>query len=522
MPAPVHIRPAGDRALLVDLPGLQEVLSLQATLTADPADGQVDVVAAARTVLVTASSPAAARQIAARIRAADLAAAPGAAADLVVVDTLYDGEDLAAVADLTGLSIDGVIAAHSGQTWTAAFGGFAPGFAYLAGEDTRLEVPRRPSPRTAIPAGSVALAGTYSAVYPGRSPGGWQLIGRTTARMWDPHREQPALVRPGARVRFRPVRELVEISRPAPAAAGTGKPGHGVVVLSPGLQTTVQDLGRPGFADLGVTVSGALDRGALRRANRLAGNPAGAAGLETVLGGLVLEAAGDQVVAVSGTRVPLTITGPDGGGRMVAAEAPFALLDGETLTLGTPASGLRSYVAIRGGLDVPAVLAARATDTLSGTGPAPVARGTMLPVAAAPPGSVVGFPEPPAAEPAEVTELRFVPGPRADWFTAQSLAGLGQQLWTVTPQSNRIGLRLDGTPLERARAGELDSEGTVSGAIQVPPSGLPILFLADHPVTGGYPVAGVVLAADLDKAAQLGPGARIRFVPAPEAAPVPL
>ncbi|MFD1213897.1 urea amidolyase, partial [Arthrobacter sp. GCM10027362] len=147
--------------------------------------------------------------------------------------------------------------------------------------------------------------------------------------------------------------------------------------------------------------------------------------------------------------------------------------------------------------------------------------GTVLPVAAAPPGAVVGFPEPPAAEPAEVTELRFVPGPRAEWFTEAALAEFGRQLWTVTPQSNRIGLRLDGTPLTRARTGELNSEGTVTGAIQVPPSGLPILFLADHPVTGGYPVAGVVLSADLDKAAQLAPGAMIRFVPCPDAAPVP-
>ncbi|MFD1213307.1 carboxyltransferase domain-containing protein, partial [Arthrobacter sp. GCM10027362] len=364
---PVRIRPAGDRAILVELSGLEQVLSLRALLASAPEDGQLDVVAAARTVLVTASSTAAAARIAARVRAADLAAVPPAPDSLVVIDTLYDGEDLAAVAQLTNLSIEGVIAAHSGQTWTAAFGGFAPGFAYLAGGDPSLEVPRRSSPRTAIPAGSVALAGSYSAVYPGKSPGGWQLIGRTAERMWDPSREQPALVRPGARVRFRPVRELVEIGRPAPAAAKPARPAHGVVVLSPGLQTTIQDLGRPGFADLGVTASGALDRGALRRANRLAGNPAGAAGLETVLGGLVLEAAGDQVVAVSGTPVPLTITGADGAERMVPAEAPFALLAGETLTLGTPASGLRSYVALRGGLDVPAVLAARATDTLSGT-----------------------------------------------------------------------------------------------------------------------------------------------------------
>ncbi|HEY8720965.1 MAG TPA: biotin-dependent carboxyltransferase family protein, partial [Pengzhenrongella sp.] len=171
-------------------------------------------------------------------------------------------------------------------------------------------------------------------------------------------------------------------------------------------------------------------------------------------------------------------------------------------------------------VDVPEVLGSRSTDTLSSLGPAPLAAGDVVAVLPAPATSVVVVqgtkPEPIP----EVTELPFVPGPRADWFTPQTLDRFADQVWTVTAQSNRIGLRLDGVPLTRSRTGELKSEGTVSGAIQVPPSGLPVLFLADHPITGGYPVLGVVLHADLDKAAQLPTGAKIRFVPAPDAAPV--
>ncbi|WP_420820317.1 hypothetical protein [Specibacter cremeus] len=330
--------------------------------------------------------------------------------------------------------------------------------------------------------------------------------------MWDPARAAPALVRPGDRVRFRAVRDVATVTAPppaAPVASGGGSAASAVVVRSAGPQTTVQDLGRPGLADLGVTASGALDRGALRRANRLVGNDAGAATFETVLGGLVIEAVGPLVVAVTGAGATLTRTTPDGDAVAVPTDAPLALATGDRLAVAA-GPGFRNYVAVRGGLDVPAVLGSRATDVLSGTGPAPLAAGARLPVAAARPGLAVGFPEPPPPPPPEVTVLRYVAGPRDAWFDAGT-SGLAGRDWTVAPESNRIGLRLAGRPLRRARAGELPSEGTVAGAIQVPPSGQPVLFLADHPVTGGYPVAGVVVSADLGKAAQLAPGARLRF-----------
>jgi len=198
------VRAVGTRAVLAELTGTQDVLALQALLLENPLPGQLDVLAAAETVLVTADSPVSARRIAARLLRLDLTAPVQRDGGLVVIDTVYDGEDLAEVGELTGLGTEGVIAAHTGQIWTVAFAGFAPGFGYMVGENQALEVPRRSSPRTAVPAGSVALAGNYSAVYPRRSPGGWQLIGRTGAKMWDLDREQPALAVPGHRVHCQP------------------------------------------------------------------------------------------------------------------------------------------------------------------------------------------------------------------------------------------------------------------------------------------------------------------------------
>jgi KipI family sensor histidine kinase inhibitor len=530
------VRPVGTRAVLAELSGLQDVLALQALLLEAPLPGQLDVLAAAETVMIKAESPSAARRMAAILLSMDLTAPAHSAGSLVVIETVYDGDDLAEVAELTGLSKDGVIAAHSGQVWTVAFGGFAPGFGYMVGENQVLEVPRRNSPRTAVPAGSVALAGNYSAVYPRSSPGGWQLIGRTGASMWDLSRSQPALARPGDRVQFRPVREVVaiapaavsdaaqqEVAEAAGASAGAGPQVAGLRILSPGLQSLIQDLGRPGHAALGVSAAGALDRASLRRANRLVGNGSSAAAVETVAGGLRVEAVGDQVLAVTGAPAPLTVESPSDAGepgwqRTVPAATAFALLDGEVLTMGAPKSGFRSYLAIRGGADVAAVLGSRSTDTMSGIGPAPLAAGQLLPAGRVADSGVVGSPElQPEFPGAGVTELEIVPGPRADWFDDAALASLCSQSWQVTPQSNRVGMRLKGEPLRRSRDGELPSEGTVAGAIQIPPEGLPVLFLADHPITGGYPVIGVVTDEHLDRAAQVPIGGSIRFRIAPHA-----
>jgi KipI family sensor histidine kinase inhibitor len=523
------VRAVGTRTVLAELSGTQDVLALQALLVKNPLPGQMDVLAAAETVMVRADSPAAARRMGALLLELDLTAPSKQEGGLVVIDTVYDGEDLAEVGRLTGLGTDGVIEAHTGQIWTVAFAGFAPGFGYMVGENQVLEVPRRSSPRTAVPAGSVALAGNYSAVYPRKSPGGWQLIGRTGARMWDLNRAEPALASPGHRVQFRAVRDIVNMApEPAPAAeVPAGGPGSGLRIVSPGLQSLIQDLGRQGYSALGVSAAGALDRASLRRANRLVGNSPSAAAIETVSGGLKVQAVGDQVLAVAGAPSALTIDSPSdpesddpGRRRTIPVATPFALLDGETLTLGAPEAGFRSYLAVRGGVDAAPVLGSRSTDTMSGIGPAPLAAGQLLASGDVVESGVVGNPELQPEFPRDgVTVLDIVPGPRADWFDASALESLCGQDWVVKPQSNRVGMRLDGTPLERSRQGELPSEGTVAGAIQVPPEGLPVLFLADHPITGGYPVIGVVVDHQLDLAAQVPIGGSIRFRCVPEQTP---
>ncbi|WP_457964615.1 carboxyltransferase domain-containing protein [Arthrobacter sp. D1-29] len=535
------VRWAGPRALLVELTDLASVLAFHHRVQSEPFPGQLDAVAAAATVLLKFASHRQALTARAAVEHFQLDAVEQDGGREVTIEVVYDGEDLAEVGRLTGLGPDGVIAAHTGQVWTAAFGGFAPGFAYLVGENDSLTVPRRTSPRTAVPAGSVALGGQFSAVYPRQSPGGWQLIGRTSAVMWDLDREQPALIRPGDKVRYVAVNSAAADSAaadraagvpaatpatadpaqadPALGAAGTRDEGvSGLEVESPGLQSLLQDLGRPGLGDLGVSAAGAADQRSTRQANRLVGNEPGAAVIENLLGGLSVRARGDQVLATSGASVPLEIRSGKGMVlRRPAGCAPFALLDGESLTLGAPSLGLRSYLAARGGFDVPQVLGSRSSDTMSGLGPPPLSAGTLLPVVPVDGVRPVGEPESSTLRLGPGTaELRVTPGPRDDWFTAAAVQALSGQAWQVTDQSNRIGVRLvpeagDGRSLERSRAGELASEGAVAGALQVPPSGHPVLFLADHPVTGGYPVIAVVVPEDLPTAAQLPPGCRVRF-----------
>ncbi|MFH7335115.1 biotin-dependent carboxyltransferase family protein [Streptomyces sp. KHY 26] len=278
-----------------------------------------------------------------------------------------------------------------------------------------------------------------------------------------------------------------------------------LVVVRPGMLTTVQDLGRPGYAHLGVPRSGALDPPAAALVNRLAGNPPGAAVLETTLDGCALRPRSTVTAAVGGAPCPVSV-----GGRPVAWGAPVVVPAGDVLEVGAVVAGVRSYVAVRGGLAVEPVLGSRATDLLSGLGPAPLAEGMVLPLGrpAGPPARVDAAPQP--GPPAELV-LRVAPGPRADWFTARGRYDLTARAYRVSPASNRIGLRTEGPPLERAREGELPSEGMVLGAVQVPPDGRPVVFLADHPTTGGYPVIAVVRAADLPAAAQAAPGTPVRF-----------
>ena len=524
--------PVTHNALLVELADLDQTLALLASLQRHPPHGVEELVPAARTILVQyRASTTRAETLVQDIAARSLTQGVERSDTLIEIPVQYDGEDLTEVAQILGITPEEVVRRHTRSEFTVAFTGFAPGFAYLSGGDPVLNVPRRSTPRTRVPAGSVALAGTFSGVYPKASPGGWQIIGTTPVPMWDLQRNPPALLQPGYRVRFVDV-ATKNIAASAFASSARGQndqktsaraaqglaPGQGALqVRATGLLTVFQDLGRHGQAGQGVSASGALDATALKAANRLVGNPSDAAALETVGGGLQLRSMGENVVAVTGADADLTVTTADGRRWPVSRYEAVALADGDTLAVGQPRAGARSYVAVRGGYAEAPVMGSCATDTLAHVGPAPVAVGDWLAVRPAPATSVVAAPElPPADLPTLEQEvvLDVVMGPRTDWFTPEAIARFAAQRWQVTPQSNRVGLRLAGeVPLDRAITGELPSEGTALGALQVPPSGQPVLFLADHPLTGGYPVIGCVAPHHLSRAGQIPVGAWLRFNP---------
>ena len=278
-----------------------------------------------------------------------------------------------------------------------------------------------------------------------------------------------------------------------------------IEVLRAGPLTTLQDLGRPGLAHLGVGRSGAVDRPSLRLANRLVGNAEGAPALETTFGGLVLSFTEAATVAVAGAPAPLCVDG-----RAHASCTPVTVRAGQVLELGMPARGVRTYLALRGGVACELVLGSAATDLLSRLGPAPLRVGDTVDLGR-PAGPMPGVDHAAVAPLPDEVVLRAVPGPRADWFTADSLTRLGRAAYEVTAASDRIGLRLEGPALTRQRTHELPSEGMVEGAVQVPPDGRPVIFLADHPVTGGYPVVAVVHPDDVALAAQARPGQPLRF-----------
>lgn len=580
----MRLLPVNLDAILVELADLDETLALFDALEADPIEGVTELVPAARTILVhflpwVCPLPRLVAGIAAR-QGRQGQARQGA---LVRIPVRYDGEDLVEMADYLGLSVEELVRRHAASVWQVAFTGFAPGFAYLSGGDPVFNVPRRASPRTRIPAGSVGLAGTFSAVYPRATPGGWQLIGTTDVPMWDLTRTPPALLQPGQRVQFVDVateegealqREVVQqrsalvsggcltaaaedgsrcegsmLARSAAVADDAGGDGQSACragnekavayvfeVVATGLQALFQDAGRPGQARQGVSASGALDTTAFRVANQLLGNEADATVIELLHGGFALRALTRTVVAVTGATGPLDLK--DASGALLPAErhVPLAMEPGDVLTVGAPERGLRSYLAVRGGFDVVPVLGSSATDTLAGVGPEPLHAGQGLAVGQRIRGAVDAaeagmakletlLPHLPDSVQPDLRDadavrrhaivLDLVLGPRTDWFDDESLELLQQQCWQVTQQSNRVGLRLLGErPLQRAadfQGRELPSEGTALGALQVPANGQPVLFLADHPLTGGYPVIGCVAPHHLDLAAQLPPGVFVRF-----------
>jgi KipI family sensor histidine kinase inhibitor len=510
---PFRVRDVRDGVVLADLPessdedGHRLGVALARAMRALAMPGLWDAVPAARSVLFVFDPLRLPHE---RLRSA-IAARREAESDTGMHRTLiipvaygHGSGDLEALAQAAGLSPEEFARRHGASAYRVAFLGFAPGFAYLSGLPEELTASRLASPRKRVPAGSLAIGGRYTGIYPEASPGGWRLIGQTTIRLLDPHADPPALLRPGDRVRFEAV-HLEDLPRLEPARV---VPPRGVPVLriiSPGLMTTVQGIPLDGWRSSGVPPGGAMDPVALARANARVGNPGAAPGLEIALlgAGPELEAVVECVVACEGDFPT------DVNGRGAPAGAPIRLAAGDRLRLGRARRGAWGYVAVRGGLEPPSRLPPRpplaAGDRITRESTEPAKSPEAKPRAAAS--------ERPVSDGDPAPRLRVLLGPEADAFPPEELERFFGGPWRVSSDTSRRGLRLEGpSPLSHRGDPEIPPSGTVPGSIQVPGGGSPIVLGPDGPVTGGYPRIATVIDADLPLLGRAAPGATLRFV----------
>ena len=423
----------------------------------------------------------------------------------------YAGADLSRVAEHARLPVAEVIARHTAANYRVHCLGFAPGFPYLGGLDPRLHTPRLASPRPRVPAGSVAIGGEHTGVYSLASPGGWNLLGRTSETLFEPRAdslETMFRLRTGDTVRFCSESELPpagasETAFTAPATT----PRLGLRILSAGVGLGLQDLGRPGFARFGVPPGGAMDPTAAAWANRLLDNPVDAALLELCLQGQRLEVLDDAWLAVTGSAAP----------RGRDRNSAFRGRTGDILEFGPGPAGVWTYLAIPGGWDGPALLGSRSANPRAGIG-LTASPGDVLAARGAarfqPPSAVAArcVPWNEAVDFGNPAPLRVWPGPQWDSFPVSDREHFFASNWAVSGQCDRVGYRLLGSPL-RPEPAQIISEPVLPGSIQVPANGQPIVTMPDGPTIGGYPKLGLVDPADLARLAQCRPGQSVRFRP---------
>ncbi|UQN09785.1 5-oxoprolinase subunit PxpB [Deinococcus sp. QL22] len=428
--------------------------------------------------------------------------AAGAAGRRIDIPVRYDGEDLEDVAAQTGLSPAEVVRQHSAQAYHVYAVGFTPGFPFLGELPPRLRLPRRSTPRAAVPFNAVAIAAAQSCVYVLPSPGGWHLLGTALTTIYDPNRPQPFLISPGDSVRFVAApgdTPPLPSVRPLWPAAPQFPALH---VIKPGLLDMLVDAGRFRQAHYGLARSGPLDQHSADLANRLAGNSPGTPLLELTLLGPKLTALQDVTLAVAGLGMI-----PQIGGQAVAAQTPFLLRAGQMLDFKPTDQGARSYLAVAGGLETQPFLGSSSVDRTGRIG-RPLQAGDVLGL-----GSLgrpltdltdaVFAPLPPLL--AEVT-LRLLPGPQASF---EALVALASAPFRVA-SGDRMGIRLSGPDVP---GGQVISEATPQGAVQVTPAGQPILLLADRGRIGGYHKPAVIHPDDLPLAAQLRPNQLVHLRP---------
>ena len=520
-----QVRRLGDRAFLIGVADAAAARELAGDLM--PALGDAEVVCGSATVMVHVTDPDAdlssleaaadgARAQRARRGRSDDPVDPGR---VVKVPCCFDGPDLEEVAALAGCRPDDVVSLLTAGPLTAAVMGFSPGFAYLEGLPSPLDrVPRRPRPRPVVPAGSVAIANGHAAVYPTASPGGWHLVGRTGFPLFSAQAPPYAALAPGDRVRFT-VAGAGERVEPEPVVAPPWSlpPGARAVfeVVAPGLRAVVQDGGRRGVAAVGVPAAGPADPVSFDLANRLTGNVARAAALELTGGGSRLRCLDRCHVAVVGAAPEVRVDGTP-----VPAGQLLPLAAGQVLEVGRQHGGCRSYVSVAGGFLGPEWFGSCAGDELTGLGPGPLAARDVLHagVWTPPLGDHVMAGCATEVDMSSPVEMRVVPGPHAELFAADALMRLAAADFMVEAASNRVGLRLRAeagavTPRSGPGGGTLDSQGVVTGAVQVPPDGDPVVLGPDHATLGGYAVLAVVASVDHGLLGQCAPGTRVRLVP---------
>lgn len=506
MPAPPRVRPAprlratsfGERGVLVRVEGTPRDVARAAAAIRE-ADPGLDVGAGSHAVLVVAPAPLdplrrAELQATIAARLAITRATPPVASRPHRVEVVYDGPDLDALAAAAGLDRDDVVRAHVEREVEVEVLGFLPGFAYLAEIDPRLRQPRRPSPRTRVPAGSVAVAGRFTGIYPTASPGGWNLLGRAVGvTPFDPARDPPALFAPGDVVRFVAVDAPPSIEEAPPAVHEVASP-RAVRMTRVAALATVQDAGRVRWLGHGVPASGAVDPVALAAANLAVGNEPGAAGLEIAGGGCQVAIRGGVLASIDG-------------------EPAVLLRDGASLDV-QPSSRLCRYLALRGGLVVPEVLGSRSTAvaaSLGGLGGRPLRAGDVVavgddPGSRIPDRSLLAIPSSPSP-----LVLRIDLLPVAAPLDGSTVEALLAGDFHVSRAVDRTGVRLDGPALPRAPEGDARPEPVLPGAVQITSDGRPIVLGPDAAVTGGYPVIGIVRKTSLWSLYRLRPGAPVRF-----------
>ena len=525
-----RILPVGEAAFTVEFGDrLDEELgrqahALDAALSARPFPGLVETVPTYRSLLVT-YDPLVADEAAVRaaLNSALAEREVGAFPEerLVEIPVHYGGEsgpDLEDVAAHCGLTPEQVTRLYTEPTYRVAMLGFAPGFAYLFGLPPRLATPRLPTPRLRVEPGSVGIAGPQTGVYALPTPGGWRIIGRTSMPLFDPNREEPFALRAGDRVRFVAMDAITD--RPLagtcdkPHTAAHGQPAvESLEVIEGGFLTTVQDAGRIGWARFGVPPSGPMDAFALRAANILVGNAPDAASLEITLAGPVLRASHECLIAVCGAEFDLRV-----GNLSVPTWHAVYVRAGQEIRFGQRRSGARAYLAVSGGIALPQFLGARSTYLPGGFGGLEgraLRAGDRLPFGPTGDDSAnrAGKVWPRAARPLYSSHptLRVVLGPQDDCFTPEGLATFLSSEYEVSHSSDRMGYRLAGPAVTLRDKAEIVSDGVVTGSVQIPGDGQPIVMMADHQTTGGYPKIATVIRADLPLLAQCLPGDRARF-----------